>query len=561
MSSVHDDAAMVPAENLSEKTPTPKSEQLEKHVAVEGTFESQTARYPAPLALFFLLTAICISIFLVALDRTIITTAIPHITDQFHSYNDVGWYASAYLITACSFLPTYGRLYGMLNTKWTFLSGLLLFQLGSLICGVAPTSKVLIVGRAIAGTGSAGILTGAFVVVTRSAPLQKRPLYAGIVGMMFGVGAIAGPILGGTFTDRATWRWCFYFNLPLGGLVAAATIFFFRPRYEDTPPRSPTQVILELDLIGNAILLSTAVLFFLAMQYSAEPHAWHTSRVIGLLAGAGGGLIVFILWQWRKGERALIPPSIMLQRSVAAGCVNTFFVYATLITQVYYLPVWFQACKDKSALASGVSMVPYLLGNSIFTILTGAFVSKIGYFAPPAILGCAIATIGSGLLSTLAVNTGSSKWIGYEFLISVGLGMANQQGYVAVQSVLSLEQIAVGSALVSAFQSLGGAIFVTVGNTVLLNELYDAALPGVDIDAVIAAGATGFRTLLPKESIPALLNVYNEGLRKVFVMGIVFSGVAFLAALGLEWRSVKGEKSDSEALNEHSEQDSQSLHS
>ena len=139
--------------------------------------------------------------------------------------------------------------------------------------------------------------------------------------------------------------------------------------------------------------------------------------------------------------------------------------------------------------------------------------------------------------------------------------MANQQGYVAVQSVLSLEQIAVGSALVSAFQSLGGAIFVTVGNTVLLNELYDAALPGVDIDAVIAAGATGFRTLLPKESIPALLNVYNEGLRKVFVMGIVFSGVAFLAALGLEWRSVKGEKSDSEALNEHSEQDSQSLHS
>lgn len=372
----------------------------------------------------------------------------------------------------------------------------------------------------------------------------------------FGVGAIVGPILGGAFTDRASWRWCFYFNLPLGGLVAAATLLFFKPQDEDAPPHSLTRMILGLDLAGNALLLSTAVMFFLAMQYSAQPRAWHTSRVIGLLAGAGGGLILFVLWQWRKGERALIPPSIMLQRSVAAGCVNTFFVYATLLTQVYYLPVWFQACRGKTALGSGISMIPFLLGNSLLAILTGAFVSKIGYFTPPAILGSAIAAIGSGLLSTLAVNSDSSRWIGYEVLTSVGIGIAVQQGYVAVQSVLSLEQIAVGSALVSAFQSLGGAIFVSVGNTVLLNELYDAALPGVEIDAVIAAGATGFRSLVPEERIPALLNVYNDALRKVFLMGILFSGLAFLAALGLEWRSVKSEKNDLEAHNNQPGKDS-----
>lgn len=341
---------------------------------------------------------------------------------------------------------------------------------------------------------------------------------------------------------------------------------FFKPHDENTSARrSPIQILVQLDLFGNVILLSTAVMFFLAMQYSAQPHAWHTARVIGLLAGAGAGLILFIVWQWRRGERALIPPSIMLQRSVAAGCINTFFVYATLLTQVYYLPVWFQACRDKSALGSGVSMIPYALGSSLFTILTGAFVSKIGYFTPPAIVGCAIATIGSGLLSTLAVNTDSSRWIGYEVLVSIGVGMANQQGFVAVQSVLSLDQIAVGSALVSASQSLGGAVFVSVGNGVLLNELYDAALPGVDINAVIVAGATGFRTFLPKEQLPALLNVYNQALRKVFLMGIVFSGLAFLAALCLEWRSVKGEKGekgekgDSEALNDQSEEDSPGL--
>lgn len=374
----------------------------------------------------------------------------------------------------------------------------------------------------------------------------------------FGVGAVAGPILGGAFTDRATWRWCFYFNIPLGGLVAAATILFFKPQ-EQLPPRSLTQIILELDIIGNTILLATAVMFFLAMQYSAQSHAWQTSRVIGLLVGAGVGFVLFLIWQWHKGDRALIPPSIILQRNVAAGCMNTFFIYAALLTQAYYLPVWFQACRDKSALGSGVDIIPFLLGNSLFAILVGAFVSKVGYFKPPAILGSAIATVGSGLLSTLAVDTASSTWIGYEVLTSVGLGMAVQQGYVAVQSVVSVEQLAVGSALISAFQSLGGAISVSVGNTVLLNELYDAALPGVDIDAVIAAGATGFRTLVPEERIPELLSVYNEAFRKVFLIGIVCSGLAFFAALGLEWKSIKGGKGDVEALDDQSVKGSESV--
>lgn len=188
--------------------PTPSSQELEleKHTATDhAPSEGHKVRDPAPLALAVLMTALCVSMFLVSLDRTIIATvsqpsvptvtgitdqshhhqAIPHITNQFHSYNDVGWYASAYLITACSFLPTYGRIYGLVNAKWTFLSGLFLFELGSLICGVAPSSQVLIAGRAIAGTGGAGIATGAYVVVAMSYPLQKRPLYAAIFGVMY----------------------------------------------------------------------------------------------------------------------------------------------------------------------------------------------------------------------------------------------------------------------------------------------------------------------------------------------------------------------------------------
>ena len=366
-------------------------------------------------------------------------------------------------------------------------------------------------------------------------------------------------MLGGVFTDRATWRWCFYLNLPLGVLVAVVTTIFFKPPEEgNRVPRSLTQTILELDPIGNALLLATAVMFFLAMQYSSERHAWHTSRVIGLLVGAGVGLMVFLLWQWRKGDRALIPPSIMLQRNVAAGCTHTFFIYAALLTQVFYLPVWFQACRGTSALDSGVDMIPYLLGNSLLAILTGTFVSKVGYCNPPAIIGSVMGTVGSGLLSTLALNTDSSRWIGYEVFTAVGMGMAVQQGYVAVQSVVSLQQLAVASALISCFQSLGGAVFVSVSNSVMLNELYGAVLPGVDIDAVIAAGATGFRALVPEEHIPALLDVYNEALRKVFLMGIAFSGLAFISSLCFEWRNIKTKGRDTEALSNQSEKESSS---
>ena len=314
---------------------------------------------------------------------------------------------------------------------------------------------------------------------------------------------------------------------------------------------------MEVDPVGNIILLGTAVMFFQAMQYSAEPHAWHTPRVIDLLAGAAAAFILFVVSQWYKGERALIPPSIILRRNTSIGCAHSFFLYATLTVQVYYLPIWFQSCRAKSALDSGVATIPYLLGNSLLAIFTGAFVSKIGYFAPPAILGSAIATAGSGLLAALAVSMDSARWIGYEVLASVGLGMALQQGYVAAQSVLNAEQITVGSALVSAFQSLGGAISISVGNTVLLNELYGADLPGVDINAVVAAGATGFRNLVPEERIPALLDAYNEALRKVFLIGAACSGLAFVVALGLEWRSVRVEKVDPETLRLNHELTSQ----
>jgi hypothetical protein len=204
------------------------------------------------------------------------------------------------------------------------------------------------------------------------------------------------------------------------------------------------------------------------LQLTENGAPWSSARVIGLLAGAFATLLLFIFHLHRAGPRALIPLRILRQRTVAASCLLAFFLYAALLLHTYYLPLYFQAVRGASAIHSGVNMIPYMLANALFGLIAGIMVSKNGLFAAPAILGCAIGTIGAGLLTTLRVDTTSAMWIGYEILTSVGLGMAVQQGFTAVQTVLDAKDVPVGTAAVVACQSLGGAVFVSVVSASLL---------------------------------------------------------------------------------------------
>ncbi|KAL1961590.1 hypothetical protein VTN77DRAFT_1416 [Rasamsonia byssochlamydoides] len=495
--------------------------------------------------LSLLIAGICLAVLLVSLDRTIITTAIPSITNEFHSTSAVGWYGSAYLVTACALQPTYGRIFTLFDVKWTFLHAVGVFELGSLICAIAPNSTALIVGRAIAGWGSAGILTGAFVMVAYAVPLEMRPLYTAAIGVMYGVGAAAGPILGGVFSGMITWRWCFYFNLPIGSVTMLVIAFFFKSSKQGRRETGFFRRLLQLDIVGSLLVLAAFVMLFLALEYNNKQYAWSSPLVIGLLCGFGATLLIFVAWQWYRKDRALIDPSILMRRTVAGSCIMAFFIYAVMLLHGYYLPIWLQAIKGVSTERSGVDMLPFVLPNAIFSLLTGIFVTKTGYFAPPAIIGCAIATAASGMLSTLEPTTNTAQWVGYVFLVAAGVGIAIQQSFTAVQAVLRLDQIPVATAAVTCFQSLGGAIFISIGNSILSNELRRAAskanelLRGIDIEAIIAAGATQFRSTIGPSTLPAVIAVYNAALQKVFVAAVPLAGLAFVSTLLLEWRSVK----------------------
>ncbi|KAK1598357.1 major facilitator superfamily transporter [Colletotrichum navitas] len=497
-----------------------------------------------PLA--FLLLGICLVVFLISVNRAILTTAIPHITSEFQSTVDIGWYGSAYLLTACAFQPVFGRVFMLFSVKWSYMLAMFMFLAGSLICGLAPNSVALIVGRAVAGFGSAGVLTGSFVVMAMAVPLRLRPIYTAIVGLTFGLGATVGPLLGGVFTELVTWRWCFYINLPVGGVTVAVFLLFLHPKRRPRHEQTFFDRFMDLDIVGNVLLLGACVMLFLALEFTAQGEAWSSPRVAGLLAGAGATAAVFAAWQWWKQDGALIPPAVVTQRTVAASCVGAFATYGALLIHSYFLPLWFQAIKGESAISSGVDMMPYAATNALFSLFSGVFVSAVGYFVPPAVVGGMIATAGCGVFLLLSPDSPTAQWIGFEILVSAGFGMSIQQGFTAVQAILHPDDISIGTAAVVASQSLGGAIFVSVGNTLFQNHLLQASaqnmVPGVDIRAVLEVGATAFRDVVPASALPMLLTVYNEALRIAFTAAIPLAGVSAIAACFMEWKPVKGKK-------------------
>ncbi|KAF4973349.1 hypothetical protein FSARC_327 [Fusarium sarcochroum] len=507
----------------------------------QKTYPSKKIAIPTMLALFLVF-------FLVALDRTIIGTAIPTISSDFDSFGDIAWYESAFLLPLCVFQLSFGLVFKYYSTKWVLFTLTAIFEIGSIVCASAPNSNALIVGRAITGIGGAGIGSGTFIYITLLFPLEDRPKYLGSLGSAFGISSILGPILGGYLTS-VTWRWCFWINVPIGGL-ALVLLFLLAPNRP--PPTKPAETwrqrFLDLDPLGFLMVAGSVVSLLFALEFGKDNQNWSAGRVIALFVVFGVLLLIFAVYQaWRK-EKATVPPRILFQRTMLFSCLVGFCIGSVLVIYAFYLPTWFQVVKGKSPQDSGIALIPLLLSNVFFVIMSGILVSKVGYYTPFMIAGSAILVIGTALITTWTADISKGKWIGYQILTGAGMGLSLQQPAIAIQTVLSESDSPIGLSILNFGVFLGGTVFVTVSQTLLEGQLENKVakfIPGVDIHTLTSSGATSLKSLVPSDKLDLVLTAYNDSMKSIWYLGLAVASVALVASFGVEWKNVKAKKDKS----------------
>ncbi|KAI5197928.1 MFS general substrate transporter [Aureobasidium subglaciale] len=509
--------------------------------------EKDEKTYPPKKIVLPAMAAIYLAFFLVALDRTIIGTAIPAISNQFNSFGDVAWYESGFLLPLCALQLSFGLIYTYYSSKWVLIILVSIFEIGSIVCAAAPNSNALIVGRVIQGIGGAGIGSGAIILISMLVPLQARPQWTGGVGAVFGLASILGPLLGGYLTS-VSWRWCFWINVPIGA-VSLACLVFFTPNSPPAKKAAPTWrgKLDQLDPLGFVLIAPSVICLLFAIEWGGSKYPWGSGRVIALFVVFAVLLLAFIASQIWRGDKATLPPRILKQRTIFAASVATVGVGSVLVIYAFYLPIWFQVIQGKSPQKSGLSLLPLLLSNVIAVIAGGVGTSLLGYYTPFLIIGSAIAIVGSALLTTWTVGIGAGIWIGYQkqIVLGAGMGMVLQGPNIAAQTVLPDSDVSIGLSFLQFITFFAGSTFVTVSQTLLehglVSGLWDI-LPDLDTSMIAGAGATAIRDMVSTEQLLAVLKVYNDSMRSIWYLGLGLSCLMFIATWGFEWKSVKSKK-------------------
>ena len=304
--------------------------------------------------------------------------------------------------------------------------------------------------------------------------------------------------------------------------------------------------ILKLDLIGAGILVPTVVCLLLALQWGGSTYPWKDSKIIGLFVGFGLLAMVFAYSQIRLGDQATLPPRFFRDRNVVCALAFGFFFGAGFFALIFYLAIYFQSVKGSSATHAGIQLLPLLISTVLSSIATGGLISAVGYYTPIVILCMSLFAIGSGLITTFSITTPLSHWFGFQVLAGLGIGVGFQTGVVVVQTVLPLKDVPVATACVAFFQSLGGALFISVAQSLFQNGLLSGIekyAPNLPAETFLQSGATSIRQILASlhqmDKLDAVLQAYVDGLTHTFWITCACAIAAFVAACGLEWRSVK----------------------
>ncbi|MCH5677056.1 MDR family MFS transporter [Streptomyces gilvus] len=482
--------------------------------------------------------ALLLGMLLAALDQTIVSTALPTIVSDLGGLEHLSWVVTAYLLASTAATPLWGKLGDQYGRKRLFQTAIVIFLVGSALCGMAQNMPQLIAFRAVQGLGGGGLMVLSMAIVGDVVPPRERGRYQGLFGAVFGATSVLGPLLGGLFTEHLSWRWVFYVNLPVG--VVALTVIAAVLRI----PRKDTRH--TIDYLGTLLIASVATCLVLVASLGGTTWSWGSPQIVGL-AVLGVLLAVVFVQVERTAAEPVLPLKLFRVRTFTLSAVISFIVGFAMFGAMTYLPTFLQVVQGVTPTLSGVHMLPMVFGLLLSSTVSGQIVSRTGRWKVFPIAGTAVTTIGLLLLHQLDENSSTAVMSTYFFVFGLGLGLVMQVLVLIVQNAVSYEDLGVATSGATFFRSIGASFGVAIFGTVFASRLSDkladafrgARLPGgVSADA-LKSDPRGIGSLPPALRAPAV-HAYASSITDVFLYAAPVALLGFLLAWFLKEDKLRG---------------------
>jgi EmrB/QacA subfamily drug resistance transporter len=471
-----------------------------------------------------------------ALDSTIVATALPTIVGDLGGLDHISWVVTAYLLAQTAVTPLYGKLGDLYGRKIVLQVGLVVFLIGSALCGAAQSLTELIIFRAVQGLGGGGLIVSTMAAIGDVVPPRERGRYQGLFGAVFGLASVIGPLLGGFLTTNLTWRWIFYVNLPVGVLAFVVLMATF--------PSRTDHVRHQVDYLGAGLLAAALSAIVLLSTLGGTTYKWGSPATI-LLAVAAVVLVVLFALTERRVPEPVLPLRLFANRVFSVTSAMGLVVGFALFGSVTYLPLFLQVVNGASPTSSGLQILPLIGGLLITSIASGQLISRTGKYKPFPIAGTAIMVVGLSLLSTMDAQTTRLEASAFMFILGLGLGLVMQVLVLAVQNSVGYEDLGVATSGATLFRSIGGAVGTSILGSIfasrLAAELTSLLPPGTSAGARAAAAHANPAALakLPAPLHAAYIHAFTNALNTVFAVAAAVAGFSFLLSWVLEQRPLR----------------------